>query len=342
MSNIENKTEDTVIITASSSNPSKSRQQITLEAKRREDENEKKQAKLARLAQYDTARRQETLMTGIVGSADIDEKLGNAFWVIYDDNVKIFIPYEEALMIQPADIGNANTHKALVSKKNILTNAIGAQVSYIITSMQIDSESGTAVCVGSRVAGLKKERKMYFGPSRVYEIQEGTDVDATILSVGPYAVYITTCGIDKKVRNTDLSFQFHENLKDHFTPGQVIRMRIMKMNLDADIPKLFLSAKPILIREYQENLKLVRPGSRYCATVVSIHANHQGDGIRAHLFVEEAMFPATCVDIKPGILKNICSGTKVIFEVSGKFPNSGIAHGKILRVVSKPQYTHSF
>lgn len=312
-----------------------SHQQHLLEIQAAAAARQKKQMDLAKIAQYDTACRQKTVLHGVIGSAETNEDLGKTFWVIYDDNVTIYIPFDEAFQNPPKDMTD-ESKKDRWNQTQFLTKSIGATIPFVVTNIEVDHENLQAFCVASRNYGMRKVRRKYFGKDAVYSTEVGTDVDATIIAVGTHSARIAACGMDMKVRNVDLTHRYINDCKEEFLPGQTVRMRIVKVEQgDGELPKLTLSARPLEMEGYVKASQKLKPGSRHAGVVVAV-SRTKNSKIVARLFLDGVNVPATCADITPHICQNISSGTKVIFEVGG-VKESGYVHGKILSIVAKPK-----
>lgn len=117
---------------------------------------------------------------------------------------------------------------------------LGQKVACEIT--QLDRQRGRVVL--SRKAVLEQERQR--SAERVLtEIEVGQERDATIISVQPYGAFADIGGIDGLIHVSDLSHERNVRTSDLVREGQVVRVRILKIDREAQPPRIGLGLKQL-------------------------------------------------------------------------------------------------
>lgn len=295
---------------------------------------------MAVIARYQTAYRQSSLMNGDIAAVQKIER--EVFAVIYDGPVTVYIPFSMMYSNPPQNLLGTSS-EALHHQKNFMTNSIGTKIPFVLTSFVVDEETGMAVGTGSRIQGLKKEWKKYFGPTPDYDIRPDTEVVATVLAVGRFNLYLTVCGMDCTIKAKYLTYRYIQDCRDLYKPGQQIRMKVSEVDLsDPKKPELKFNALVYEKDRCKRNAARLSKGTVHIGTVVTISRNTTSDKPTSNvrLWLNDVEAPAICKDIiiPPEFAHNVLPGATVVFESKG-LRMDGIPHGVITRLVQDRSVT---
>lgn len=274
--------------------------------------------------------------------AGVETDDNEAYWVCYDESVKIRIPFTHSFMSIPQSLYNPEQNRRisgslLERRQQFLRKAIGANIAVVITGTGKDEKSNF-IATASRTTALAKQRRRYFGRTAQTPVAVGQDVTAHIISVGDHAIYVTACGVDSRVPVRGLSFRYMARLTDFYNPGEDIKMRITAIDESGEIPQFTLSARDIEVEEsIRPRLAMVIPRSTYIGTVVSIRREMPtADSIRRSqctisLWLNGVEIPAYSRTVL--ISGSVKTGDRVVFQVHGVTDALNMAHGKIIQRV---------
>lgn len=292
------------------------------------------------IAQYQTACRQGRCLRGKISAVQEleDPETGekNPFAVIYDGPVTVYIPMSEMYTKMPADLLEQSNRRCF-HQKGFLSNSVGAEIPYLLETFSVDEESGLAIATGSRIKGLRAERRKYFGAQAVYSIEIGSEIDVSVLAVGRHQLYVVACGMDMILPVSALTFRYLTDCRSYYRAGDTIRAKIMACDLsDPQNPKLALNAKTYEIARAKRYASRITAGTRTAAVVTYTGKDKTAQTKTAVcVWLVDLEIPAMCVDVDPRIAGTIKPGTAVIFEVNG-LRNNGMPHGKIFSIVKAP------
>ncbi|HMN97689.1 MAG TPA: S1 RNA-binding domain-containing protein [Phycisphaerales bacterium] len=108
--------------------------------------------------------------------------------------------------------------------------------------MQLDRQRGRVVL--SRKAVLEKERRRN-AERTLGELEVGQERDATITSVQPYGAFADLGGVDGLIHVADLSHERNVRTSDLVKEGQVVRVRILRIDRNAEPPRIGLGLKQL-------------------------------------------------------------------------------------------------
>lgn len=291
---------------------------------------EERQSKASTIAAFRSAlAKADTILEGRVASATIYE--GKACWMIYENQVTVYIPLTEAFQVVPKTLLTFSDERALRNQRNFMYAAVGATVNYCVTSFSATAE-GEFVAYGSRVKAMQQIRRRYFGNNAALKVFPEANVVCRVLSTGNNAIYVDACGLDVKVENHDLSFRYIEDASQLFHPGDKVTLQVREVGVaDDGTPTLTLDGKPIELVRARAVSYRVKRDSLYQGTVTSLRSDRKKDKTPStvvFLYLDDVEVPAWCRDFRMN--DPLTTGDKVLFQAHG-ISQDGFAHGSIVR-----------
>lgn len=291
------------------------------------------------LSIFQTAMKEKRILEGRIAGVEATRR--GAYWVLYEGPVTVRIPFDNSYMTIPADlVGKRPTDSTIQRQRQMLDRAKGAVISFTVSDIK-PMDDGAYLAIGSRTDALNKIRKVYFGSRATYPMEKGKDYRAQILSNGEHAAYLTVAGIDIRVKKSELTHKFIQDITSTFHVGEFITVRVMEIEQAKDansLPVVSVSAKPIERERFKRNINRIQQNGTYLGTVVSVNRKNSPDGstITISLFLDEVGVPAYSRTTILDLGNSIHQGDKVSFLATGIHKNEGLAHGKILEVI-KPR-----
>lgn len=293
---------------------------------------EERQSKASTIAAFRSAlAKSDTILEGKVASATIYE--GKACWMIYENQVTVYIPLMEAFQLVPQTLLTYSNDRSLRNQRNFMYAAVGATVNYCVTSFSATADN-EFVAYGSRVKAMQLIRRRYFGDNAPLKVYPETNVVCRVLSTGNNAIYVDACGLDVKVENHDLSFRYIEDASQLYHPGDKVTLQIKEIASAPDgTPTIALDGKPIELVKARAMRFRVKRDSLFSATVTSMHSDRKKDKTPStvvFLYLDDVGMPAWCRDYRMN--EPLTTGDKVLFQAHG-ISEDGFAHGGIIRKI---------
>lgn len=285
-----------------------------------------------------TALKEKRILEGNIAGVEVNRRM--AYWVLYEGPVTVRIPFDNSFMQIPADLANKRPSEDILRRqRQMLERAMGATINFTVSRFEPDGD-GTYLAIGSRTDAMDKIRKVYFGHNAAQKLSVGDDVVAQIITHGKHAAYLNFCGIDVKVKKSDLSHRYIEDVSASFHVGERIRVRLMNIQMPEEsvgIPAISVSAKPIEKARFDRNLRRIHKNGYYIGTVTStnLKGSGNGDNVTISLFLNDVEVPAFSRTPILALGDALHNGDQVSFMALG-VNEDGFAHGKILEVI-KPR-----
>ena len=282
-----------------------------------------------------TAMQHRVILKGTVAAVSDDGE--NAFFVIYmADKVEVRIPFAEAFAAPPAELLDPGTNQRLRRQTQLLRKSIGAEIQFVITD--VEEQDGWACATASRTRALRSLIYRYFlQPGSNKMVHVGDILEADILAVAPYAVYICVCGIDVRLANRDLTHKFCNNLKDAYHAGDKVKVKVTGLEITATNIDLEVSGREAELDQLRGNLDRItrllkngRPSVIATVTSLTIHRSNGKPKCVASLYLDSLDLPAFTSVYQSDMEDRYVSGDKVIFEARG-VTDKGYVHGAITR-----------
>ena len=213
------------------------------------------------VAKYLGAKTRRTTVTGVITGVELRDD--HAFWTIADGPVYVLIPFEHALpyVKDPALL------KDPFRQRQFLAKSMGTEITFSVVEMVEDGDN--YLVYGSRRAAMETERRSYFGKNARRPVNVGDVFYATFVSVGPNAGWATAYGVDIRLLKTQVSHRYTENMARVFKPGDEIKLRVQRIDMEGDLPVIVASALPCELEACKPNLRFIRKGSRHIAYLTS-------------------------------------------------------------------------
>lgn len=299
---------------------------------------EARQSAASDILKFATAARTKNVLEGTIAGVITDGT--EVCWTIYHSNITVRIPYAESYMTLEDSLLANKRPVVLERQRQMMTKSIGATVPYVIESFVKDpGDENSYIAYASRREALSRHRKVrYFGSSATRRVEVGSNVTAQIISIGPNAAWVCTCGMDVRVPNFLLSHRYIDDVSRYFTVGQELTMRVMRLEknpADEFTPKMSLSARPVEIAKFRPNLRrIVGDHARFGGSVTSLRVidDSRGPRVIVNLFLDGIEVPAFTSTGHLHIRDDLKSGDRVLFEAHGK-TESGYAYGNIIRYI---------
>lgn len=297
---------------------------------------EQRQDNATSVGTFTTAMKTNAILEGEIAGVEVDAK--NAYWVLFQNNITVRIPFEESFMIQPEELRKEVNSRILMRRKQFLTKSMGATIPYVLTDFVAEPD-GSYVAYGSRISAMARIRRRYFGDDAPQKLSVGQVVTAQIISGDAHTAYVYTCGCDVRVPNHLLTHRYIEDVSAAYMVGTNVRLQVRQINKEpGKPPQLVLNGRPVELEACKPNLKRIRgTNPRFIGVITSIRMDRRpGDepSVVAHLWLKGAEVPAFCRDFRLNIFDEIHTGDTVSFECNG-VTESGYVHGRIIR------YNHS-
>lgn len=311
----------------------------------RQESRQARQEEAQDLGYYQAAMKERQIISCEINSAIIKD--GDVCAVSFQNAATIYIPFNQLFMEASEAILKAreDDRANFIKKRNMVTETIGVTVDVIITSIQAEPDSDDVSVMASRTAALSRLRSRYFGSNARFPVKKGSDVMGTVLTVGHHGLYACACGTDVRIPKEEMGFQYIEDLKQFFKPGDTMMFRIAKLSVPAEnqLPKMELSRREIDLEEVGPKLARIdrtMAGARTTATVISVrkeqgngNSRDKGQSVVITLYLDSLGVPATARTINVKIRDKLHSGDKVYFEIYGRAESGNFIHGKILKVL---------
>jgi hypothetical protein len=297
----------------------------------RKEEREARQEDNTTIGAFSTAMRTRAIMEGEVSGVEIGD--GNAFWLLYQNNVTVRIPFEETFMKLPQSLLEQKTSRTLLRRKQFLGKSLGATIPFIVTDLVIEPD-GSVLAIGSRTAAMARIRNRHFGNNAPQKLVVGQDIIAQVISGDAHTAYVYACGCYIRVPNYMLTHRYIEDMTASYMIGSTIKLRVMAIDIGADgLPELQLSGRPVELEACKPNLRRIRGEKpRYQAIVTSIKRDTRSSQVSvvANLWLKGVDVPAFARDFRLNVYDEVHTGDIVSFECHGVTQN-GYVHGKIVR-----------
>lgn len=254
----------------------------------------------------------------------------------YLADIEIRIPFKVAFPQYPAELLKQGPRESLeglhARQKQFLSKYIGAEISFLAVDVKPDGAGGY-YAMANRVLALQAILRRNFLERSGPRYAVGQVVMADILSVSTGSLYINVLGLDLRLLLRHVSIRYIPNPTAVYNPGDKLPVKIMSLDISATTISMEVSGLQAEVEICKPNLRKVRIGSRYKATVTS-NATIRRDGhlmVTTFLYLEGVNLPAFAnVNFANTALH---PGDSVYFEASG-VTDSGYVHGSIIRYIN--------
>lgn len=308
------------------------RQQIRemkLEEQKREQEYLEQEEFRSIWASLSSAMKEQTMLRGVIsGIEEVSSDAGSQYIfvsLIYQDRLKIMIPFIDLYRDNPVrESVDTSTEEGkrnyLARQKAMAEKLYGLETPFILTHMVRGSSNAIDdyKISASRKKAIEIIEKANFEPNKktgVARYEVGSDVDATVISVGKFGITASVGGIDTMVSAHQLTFRYissPEVMKSYYHVGQTIRLHIRDIRINAKGKRsLIVEGHTAELREAAMRQKtLLSLNSSCIGTITSIKpSKKRPDAVVIRMYLDNYKMPAISNAIPP--------------SKAGKFPKAG-------------------
>ncbi len=213
----------------------------------------------------DSMQNRKILTDTIDGMETID---GHTVAVLYHGDIKVMIPLE--------DVVNPPTHirsdvKRRDAHEYMLTKRLGAEIDYVI----VDLDNKNTVAVGNRHIAMEiKKNTYYFRKDRDddYILYNDRLCEARVVATIKDGIFVELFGIETYIPIEELSWQRMVDATEHFVVGNIILVRIQKLerNLDDMSVNVKVSVKRTTENPALKAIKTLSLKQKYVGTITQV------------------------------------------------------------------------
>lgn len=183
---------------------------------------------------------------------------------------RVAIPLKE-MMLYTGRMPNGTAYANLMEQLSRALNArLGAEMDFIVKGIENKSRS----IVASRKDAMLRKRQIFyldtdeFGEHMIYE---GRVVQARVISVAERFILVEVFGVECVIRPPRLSWEWIGNARDHFSVGDRILVRVVKIDRgNVNTVSIVADARSITFNNSLTNLRKCVPQSRYAGRVTDV------------------------------------------------------------------------
>ena len=201
------------------------------------------------------SKEEKRILTGkISGIEDEYYKIQNtniACAIVWYNNIKILIP---------------STHLGLKNiNKSMIRGMLGSEIDFIV--MEYDDTSNIAIA--SRKDAMLLRSQIELPKLKINDI-----VKVRIIAVGVKHIVVELYGKEVSIKAEDLKHTYILNCKDYYIPGEYLKVRIIKIDIENNI--FDLSAKDLLHNPFTDIRKYITENGEYTGKVISFPKQNSG------------------------------------------------------------------
>jgi len=257
------------------------------------------------------AMREGSLLTGTVSGVEKTSD-GEKICIIDYVGLRIVIPEKEMFLDKLFEGNEAR-------QESRLNRMLGSSVDFILIGMDFKNRAA----IGSRKIAMKALQNRYYKSS---QIREGDRVGCRILEVGGGSVVCEAFGCETRVRSSELSWAWHMDTSEIFSPGDITVGVVEKIEYDEEkqIYHIEVSFKKAEKNPDLACLQSLNPQGTYFATVTGT--------IDKVIFLRlKVGANAKTMTYRSGKMPQ--KGDEVSFVVRSVDTEKGMAFGMITRII---------
>ncbi len=171
--------------------------------------------------------------------------------IVWHENIKILIP---------------STHLGISKiNKSMIRGILGAEIDFII--LEYDEVSNIAI--GSRKDAMELRAKL-----ELPKLNVNDTVKVRIVAVGTKHILVELYGKEVVIKAENLQHTYIVNCKELYSPGQYLKVRIKKVDLQNNIFEL--SAKDFIKNPFNDIRKYITENGEYTGKVIVFPKNNSG------------------------------------------------------------------
>ena len=213
--------------------------------------------------------RTRRILTGRLDGVEKTES-GLTLAVVNYRGFRVAIPVKE-MMLYTGKTPSGREFMELMDQLNRILNArLGSEIDFIVKGYDNETRS----VVGSRrEAMLRKRQTFYLDTDEMGEhlIYEGRVVQARVVAVAEKVIRVEVFGVETSIVARGLSWEWIGNARDHFSVGDRILVRVLKINrTDVEHLTIRVDARSVSATNSHDNLKKCMPQCRYAGRVTDV------------------------------------------------------------------------
>lgn len=239
---------------------------------------------------------------------------------------RVAIPLKEMMLHVERNVNGTDYADTKDQLARILNSRVCSEIDFIIMGIENKSRS---IVASRKAAMLKKRQTFYLDLDNLGEpmIYEGRVVQARVIAVAEKVIRVEVFGVETSIRAQGLSWEWISDAKQHFSVGDRILVRVLKINRP-DVEHITIQAdvRSVSAATNHDNLKKCIPQSRYAGRVTDVH----NGVVYIRLNIGVNAVAHSCYDRRtPG--KN----DDVSFAVTRIDEEQGVAVGIITRIIKQ-------
>jgi len=159
-----------------------------------------------------------------------------------------------------------STHLGITKlNKSMIRGMLGAEIDFII----IEIDTTTNIAIASRTDAMNLRSQI-----ELSKLKENDIVQVRILAVGIKHILVELYGKEVIIKADNLRHTFILNCKDYYAPGEHLKVRIKKIDIQNDIYEL--SSKEFLENPFSNIRKYITENGEYTGKVIAFPKNNSG------------------------------------------------------------------
>lgn len=271
------------------------------------------------------AYRTRRILTGTLDAVE-DTPTGMTVVVVIYKGFRVLIPIKEMLLYTGRMPSGREYAELMERLKRILSSRIYSEIDFIVKGIDNKKRS----IVASRKDAMYRKRQTFYmdiDETGLPMIYAGRVVQARVIAVAEKVIRVEVFGVESTIVARGLSWEWIGNAKDHYSVGDRILVRVLRVNC----PKLEEITIQVDVRSLSsatsyENLKKCVPQGRYAGRVTDVRNGvvfiRLNNGVNA--------IAHSCFDMRTPGKKD-----DVSFAVTRLDAEQGVAVGIITRIVKQ-------
>ena len=269
--------------------------------------------------------RTRRILTGTLDGVEKTES-GLTLAVVNYKGFRVAIPIKE-MLLHTGKMPSGREYLELMERLNsILNSRLGCEIDFIVKGYDNDTRS---VVASRKEAMYRKRQTFYLDTDELGEhlIYEGRVVQARVVAVAEKVIRVEVFGVECSIVARGLSWEWIGNARDHFSVGDRILVRVLKINrTDLEHLSIRVDVRSVSATNSHDNLKKCLPQCRYAGRVTDVRNGvvfiRLNNGVNA--------IAHSCYDLRAPGKKD-----DVSFAVTRLDEEQGVAIGIITRIIKQ-------
>ena len=253
------------------------------------------------------SKEEKRILTGkISGIEDEYYKIKNesiSCAILWYGDIKILIPSQH---LGPNEIN-----------KSMIRGMLGAEIDFIVIEIDINSN----IAIASRKAAMELRSEI-----ELSKLKNNDTVKVRIIAIGVKHIIVELYGKEVVIKAENLQHTYIVNCKDIYSPGQYLKVRIKKIDIEKNIFKLV--AKDLIENPYKNIRKYITEGGEYTGKVIAFPKKNSG------IIVQLNTTNITCLVRVPARFNNYPHYMQnVLIKVSELKEDKKLIYGYLMRII---------